>query len=50
MAYTVLVEHLLSKAEAVGPFEHEEEARRYAERKVTGNVWRIVELKTPEKD
>lgn len=48
MKFVVIIEHLTMRAEIVGPFEHEEEARLWAQDNVHGSVWRVATMRAPK--
>lgn len=47
--FVILVEHILAKGEAIGPFEHQEDAEDYRAKHFKVNVCRVVKLIPPEK-
>lgn len=50
MKFIIVVERALSSLRAIGPFDHEEDARAYAHEKHGHEVtiWRIAQLEPPE--
>jgi len=47
--FVILVEYALKKVEAVGPFDHQEEAEDYRREHYNTNICRIAKLVPPEK-
>ena len=47
--FVILVEYALKKVEAVGPFDHQEEAEDYRREHFNTNICRIAKLVPPEK-
>lgn len=52
MKFVIVVERGLRRVEVIGPFEHEEDASRYAHakhgREIT--IWRVAEMLPPSND
>ena len=50
MKFVIVCERALSKPRVIGPFEHQEDAQKYAHDKFGHQVtiWRVAELEAPE--
>ena len=47
--FVLIVEHVIEKGQVIGPFNHEEDAKAYAESRLKTYLYRVAPLTPPEK-